>query len=217
MRLVLLQGQFMQFDYNGADADFVVLFDADYQSPFALDFLCTVLLGRTRAMLIASGNNHGHSLQKLREGLRMRNQEVAAMLCEIEAPTKPEAADAIIIAALIAALDSPGVQGIVFVTHDRKLYEMGVRLIEMDGGARATAFKMPMIKNEDLCEPDTQDEAVASDGPSEYAIAAVKAWRLDHPKNSGAMPATAITSLCNKTQIPYPELIRADELLRNAV
>ncbi len=60
----------MPFDFDGAD--FVVLFDADYQSPFALDFLCAVLLGRTRAKLIASGNDHGHSLQKLREGLRAR-------------------------------------------------------------------------------------------------------------------------------------------------
>jgi hypothetical protein len=204
----------MQFDFNGAD--FVVLFDADYQSPFALDFLCAILLGRTRASLIASGNDHGHSLQKLREGLRSRNQEVEAMLCEMAAPTKPEAADAIIIAALIAALANPGIQGIVFATHDRKLYEMGSRLIEMDGSARATAFKIPIFKNDEPCVPDAQDEAVASSGPSEYVIEAVKAWRLAHPKNKGAMPESAIKLLCKKTQISRSELVRADQLLRNA-
>jgi hypothetical protein len=204
----------MPFDFDGAD--FVVLFDADYQSPFALDFLCAVLLGRTRAKLIASGNDHGHSLQKLREGLRARNHEVAAMLREMEAPTKPEAADAIIIAALIAALGSPDVQGIVFATHDRKLYEMGARLIEMDGNGRATAFKIPMVKNEALCVPDTQDEAVASSGPSEYVIEAVKAWRQAHPKNKGAIPESAIKLLCKKTQISRSELVRADQLLRSA-
>jgi hypothetical protein len=204
----------MPFDFDGAD--FVVLFDADHQSPLALDFLCAVLLGRSRARLIASGNDHGHSLQKLREGLRARNQEVAAMLREMEAPTKPEAADAIIIAALIAALGVPGIQGIVFATHDRKLYEMGARLIEMDGGARATAFKIPMVKTEALCGPDTQDETTASSGPSEYVIEAVKAWRLAHPKNKGAMPESAIKLLSKKTQIPHSELARADQLLRNA-
>lgn len=204
----------MQFDFN--DADFVVLFDADYQSPFALDFLCAVLLGRTRAKLIASGNDQGHSLQKLREGLRARNQEVEAMLCEMVAPTKPEAADAIIIAALIAALGNHGIQGIVFVTHDRKLYEMGTRLIEMNGSARATAFKIPIVQNDELCVPNAQDEAVASSGLSEHVIEVVKAWRLAHPKNKGAMPDAAVKTLCKKTQIPHSELVRADQFLRTA-
>jgi len=204
----------MPFDFDGAD--FVVLFDADYQSPFALDFLCAVLLGRTRARLIASGNDSGRSLQKLREGLRARSPEVAAMLREVEAPTKPEAADAIIIAALIAALGVPGIQGIVFATHDRKLYEMGVRLIEMDGGTRATAFKMPVVQNEAPSAPGAQDGAVDSSGPSERAIEAVKAWRQAHPNTSGPIPGNAIASLSQKTQIPHSELVRADQLLRNA-
>jgi len=138
----------MQFNFNGAD--FVVLFDADVSNQASLGLLCHMLFARKRAKLVACGNDSGRSLQKLRAWLSEHDKDVAQMLHEIEAPTKPEAADAILIVALLTALQAPNIQGIAFVTHDRKLYEMAWRQIEMygkqvemHGGKRAAAFLIP--------------------------------------------------------------------------
>jgi|GEM_PF-5808163 len=208
----------MQFNSFFSDTDFVVLFDADYQTQFAINLLGTILLGRTRARLIASGNDRGQSLQRLHQKLESSNRELVAMLCKLEVPTRPEAADAALIAVLIEALRCPDLQGIVLVTHDRKLYEMGMRLIEMAGDRRAVAFKMPGTEDKEVSgaseEKSLESEANQQAGPSENAIEAIRKWREAHPASHGAVPAAAIDSLAKKTGIARQELVRADQWLR---
>jgi len=230
----------MEFSFNGTD--FVVLFDADISNQSSLEFLSHMLFARRRAMLIACGNDSGRSLQKLRAWLSEHDKDVAQMLHAIEAPTKPEAADTILIVVLLAALQEPGVQGIAFVTHDRKLYEMARRLIEMHskqeethGSKRAAAFLIPSAtttppktlekqkdrkpSNNGTSKTDTVQPVAAigntrtNSKPSDAAIEAVKAWRFAHPKNVGKVPETAVESLSNKTKISPEELRRADQLL----
>jgi len=207
----------MQFNSCFSDTDFVVLFDADYQNQFAINFLCAILLGRTRARLIAIGNDRDQSLQRLHQRLESSKRELVAMLCKLEVPTRPEAADAALVAVLIEALRCPDLQGIVLVTHDHKLYEMGMRLIEMVGNGRAMAFKIPGTEDKDLgASEDKAQESEANQKaePSRDAIEAIRKWRVDHPASYGAVPANAIDSLAQKTGIAKQELVRADAWLR---